>query len=71
MSTSRLDQIYTSLLKVRKQKRYCWRLQDRKELTYHIVRHTFATTVTLTNRVPIESVSQMLDIKTFELLSIM
>lgn len=31
-----------------------------KNLTFHIARHTFATTVTLTNGVPIESVSQML-----------
>ncbi|WP_207424183.1 site-specific integrase [Desertivirga brevis] len=31
-----------------------------KTLTYHIARHTFATTVTLTNGVPIESVSKML-----------
>ncbi|MFY1047566.1 site-specific integrase [Chryseobacterium sp. GP-SGM7] len=31
-----------------------------KELTYHIARHTFATTVTLANGVPIESVSKML-----------
>jgi site-specific recombinase XerD len=31
-----------------------------KELTFHITRHTFATTVTLTNGVPIESVSKML-----------
>ena len=31
-----------------------------KELTYHIARHTFATTITLTNGVPIESVSKML-----------
>ena len=31
-----------------------------KELTYHCARHTFATTVTLTNGVPIESVSKML-----------
>ncbi len=38
-----------------------------KELTFHIARHTFATTVTLSNDVPIESVSRMLghkDIKT-------
>jgi site-specific recombinase XerD len=38
-----------------------------KELTFHIARHTFATTVTLANGVPIESVSKMLghtDIKT-------
>lgn len=32
----------------------------RKTLTFHIARHTFATTVTLTNGVPIESVSKML-----------
>ena len=31
-----------------------------KELTFHIARHTFATTFTLTNGVPIESVSKML-----------
>ncbi|WP_317125680.1 site-specific integrase [Flavobacterium petrolei] len=31
-----------------------------KELTFNIARHTFATTVTLTNGVPIESVSKML-----------
>jgi site-specific recombinase XerD len=29
-------------------------------LTFHIARHTFATTVTLNNNVPIESVSKML-----------
>lgn len=31
-----------------------------KKLTYHIARHTFATTVTLSNGVPIETVSKML-----------
>jgi len=31
-----------------------------KPLTYHIARHTFATTVTLVNKVPIETVSKML-----------
>ena len=31
-----------------------------KELTFHTARHTFATTVTLSNGVPIESVSKML-----------
>ena len=34
--------------------------QINKNLTFHLVRHTFATTVTLTNGVPIESVSKML-----------
>ena len=31
-----------------------------KHLTFHIARHTFATTVTLGNGIPIESVSKML-----------
>ena len=31
-----------------------------KNLTHHVARHTFATTVTLTNGVPIETVSSML-----------
>ena len=31
-----------------------------KNLTFHIARHTFATTVTLANGVPIESISSML-----------
>lgn len=31
-----------------------------KNLTFHIARHTFATTVTLNNGVPIESVAKMM-----------
>lgn len=31
-----------------------------KNLTYHCARHTFATTITLTNGIPIETVGQML-----------
>ena len=31
-----------------------------KRLTFHCARHTFATTITLTNGVPIETVGQML-----------
>lgn len=34
-----------------------------KLLSYHIFRHTFATTVTLTYRVPIETVSKLLGLQ--------
>ncbi len=43
-----------------------------KTLTFHTARHTFATTVTLTNGVPIETVSKMLghtSIKTTQIYS--
>ena len=32
----------------------------KKDLTFHIARHTFATAVTLSNGVPLETVSKML-----------
>ena len=38
----------------------------KKDLTFHIARHTFATTATLTNGVPIESVSKMLGHKSIK-----
>lgn len=38
-----------------------------KQLTFHIARHTFATTVTLSNGVPIESVSKMLGHKSIRI----
>ena len=38
----------------------------KKHLTFHLARHTFATTVTLTNGVPIESVSRMLGHKSIK-----
>lgn len=41
-----------------------------KNITFHLARHTFATTVTLANGVPIESVSKMLghtDIRTTQI----
>ena len=41
-----------------------------KNLTFHIARHTFATTVTLNNGVPIESVSKMLGHKSIKITQI-
>ena len=37
-----------------------------KNLTFHIARHTFATTVTLSNGVPLETVSKMLGHKSIK-----
>ena len=37
-----------------------------KEITFHMARHTFATSVTLTNGVPIETVSKMLGHKNMQ-----
>jgi len=37
-----------------------------KNLSFHVARHTFSTTVTLTNGVPIESVSKMLGHKNIQ-----
>lgn len=39
---------------------YLISIVDCLKLTFHSPRHTFATTVTLTNGVPIETVSKML-----------
>ena len=36
------------------------RCELKKNLTFHMARHTFATTITLSNGVPLESVSKML-----------
>ncbi|WP_429049945.1 site-specific integrase [Chitinophaga sp. W3I9] len=58
---------YGRLLPVNSNQRYNAYLQEiaivcgiKKHLTTHTARHTFATTVTLENDVPIETVSQML-----------
>jgi site-specific recombinase XerD len=58
---------YNKLLPVNSNQRYNSYLKEiadlcgiKKKLTSHIARHTFATTVTLANGVPIETVSSML-----------
>jgi site-specific recombinase XerD len=38
-----------------------------KNLTFHVARYTFATSVTLTNGIPIESVSKMLGHKSIRM----
>ncbi|SEW51889.1 site-specific integrase [Chitinophaga arvensicola] len=60
-------QLHRRLLPVNSNQRYNAYLQEiatlcdiKKHLTTHTARHTFATTVTLENDVPIETVSQML-----------
>jgi site-specific recombinase XerD len=43
------------------------RCSIQKHLTYHVARHTFATTVTLNNGVPLETVAKMLGHKTLRM----
>jgi site-specific recombinase XerD len=42
-----------------------------QNLTFHLTRHTFATTITLTNGVPIENVTKMVGILILKRPSIM
>lgn len=41
-------------------------MEYNKTLTFHMARHTFATTVTLTNRIPLETVSKMMGHKSLK-----
>jgi site-specific recombinase XerD len=58
------------VLSNQKMNSYLKEIQDRckikKELTFHIARHSFATTITLSNGVPIETVSKMLGHKSLK-----
>lgn len=58
------DKLLLPVLSNQKMNAYIKEIADlceiRKILTFHLARHTFATTVTLSNGVPIESVSKML-----------
>ncbi len=59
-----VDSLLLPVLSNQKMNAYLKEIADlcglQKKLTFHLSRHTFATTVTLTNGVPIESVSKML-----------
>ncbi|WP_316929512.1 site-specific integrase [Arcticibacter svalbardensis] len=59
-----IDDTLLPVLSKQKMNAYLKEIADfcgiQKELTYHIARHTFATTVTQMNKVPIETVSKML-----------
>lgn len=68
-----LPRVHTKLLPVYSNQRtngYLKEIADltgiTKKLTFHMARHTFATTVTLSNGVPIESVSKMLGHKSLK-----
>lgn len=58
------DRVLLPILSNQKMNAYLKEIADccdlKKELTFHCARHTFATTVTLTNGVPIETVGKML-----------
>jgi site-specific recombinase XerD len=59
------------VLSNQKQNAYLKEIADlcgiKKKLTTHLARHTFATTVTLSNDVPIESISKMLGHKSLDM----
>ena len=59
-SKGRLLPVYTNQRVNSYLKEIADRCEIKKNLTFHMARHTFATTVTLSNGVPIESVSKML-----------
>lgn len=52
-----VDRILENIAKLKEIAVLC---EINKPLTFHIARHTFATTITLTNGVPIKSISKML-----------
>lgn len=64
------DRLLLPVLSNQKMNAYLKEIADlcgiNKNLTFHLARHTFATTVTLTNGVPIESVSKMLGHKSLK-----
>lgn len=58
--SEKLFEVYTNQATNRILKEIAKACKVKKKMTFHMARHTFATTVTLTNNVPIETVSKML-----------
>jgi site-specific recombinase XerD len=58
--TNRLLPVYSNQKMNQYIREVCVKLELKKHLSFHIARHTFATTVTLSNGVPIETVSKLL-----------
>lgn len=60
LNKNRLLPIYTNPMINRTLKGIAKACNIRKNLTFHVARHTFATTITLSNGVPMETVSKLL-----------
>jgi len=60
IQTGKLLPVYSNQKMNQYIKEVAEKLEIEKHLTFHIARHTFATTVTLSNGVPIETVSKLL-----------
>lgn len=60
IQTGKLLPVYSNQKMNKYIKEVATKLEIEKNLTFHIARHTFATTVTLSNGVPIETVSKLL-----------
>lgn len=60
IQTNKLLPVYSNQKMNQYIKEVAEKLEIEKHLTFHIARHTFATTVTLSNGVPIETVSKLL-----------
>lgn len=68
LKNGRLLPIYSSQMRNRVLKEIATACGIRKTITFHVARHTFATSITLTNGVLIEIVSKLLDRINFLLL---